>query len=62
MTDHIGDANKKVTAVEWLEDKLSQILDWDLIKLFEKAKAMEKEQIKEAYNMGTWNKDEKFKS
>ena len=55
------------TAVEWLEAKLKNI-DYTTIdtsnfitckialhtfnKLFEKAKAMEKEQIKEAYNFG----------
>ena len=40
---------KQQTAVEWLEDKVSQILDWDLIELFEEAKAMEKDQIMNAY-------------
>ena len=35
----------KQTAVEFLEDKLSQVLDWDLLELFQQAKAMEKEQI-----------------
>ena len=44
--------NKKQTAVEWLEDKVSQILDFDLIKLFEQAKEMEKEQINRAYYDG----------
>lgn len=41
------------TAVEWLEGKLSQILDFDLIKLFEQAKEMEKYQIFDAYVQGT---------
>jgi hypothetical protein len=35
----------KQTAVEFLEDKLSQVLDWDLLELFQQAKAMEKEQM-----------------
>jgi hypothetical protein len=52
MTDHIGDANKMITPVEWLEDKLSQILDWDLIKLFEQAKEMEKSAIEKAVTFG----------
>jgi len=43
---------KQMTAVEWLEEQVSQILDWDLIKLFEQAKAMEKEQIIDAYTKG----------
>ena len=34
----------------------------DMVNVIEQAKAMEKEQIKEAYNMGTWNKDEKYKN
>ncbi len=37
------------TAVQFLEDKLSQVLDWDLLELFEQAKAMEKDQIMNAY-------------
>jgi len=32
------------------------------VSAYRQAKAMEKEQIKEAYNMGTWNKDEKYKN
>jgi hypothetical protein len=35
----------KQTAVEFLEDKLPQVLDWDLLELFQQAKAMEKEQM-----------------
>jgi hypothetical protein len=42
----------KQTAVEWLEDKVSQILDFDLIKLFEQAKEMEKQQIIDACQHG----------
>ena len=33
-----------MTAVEFLEDKLSQVLDFDLLKLFEEAKEMERNQ------------------
>jgi hypothetical protein len=40
------------TAVEFLEDKLSQVLDWDLIKLFEQAKAMERKQIITSFATG----------
>jgi len=42
----------KQTAVEFLEDKLSQVLDWDLLELFQQAKEMEKEQIMNACNAG----------
>jgi hypothetical protein len=45
----------KQTAVEFLEDKLSQVLDWDLLELFEQAKAMEKEQIMNARINGDMN-------
>jgi hypothetical protein len=38
----------KQTAVEFLEDNLSQVLDWDLLELFQQAKEMEKEQIMDA--------------
>jgi hypothetical protein len=50
-----------VTAVEWMFDKLleegpSGELRWhlkhDIFKILEQAKAMEKEQIMEAYNNG----------
>jgi len=42
----------KQTAVEFLEDKLSQVLDWDLLELFQQAKAMEKQHIGRAYQEG----------
>jgi hypothetical protein len=42
----------KQTAVEFLEDKLSQVLDWDLLELFQQAKEMEKEQIIDAATWG----------
>jgi len=43
----------KQTAVEWLEDKVSQVLDWDLMELFEQAKAMEKELMEKCYDHAT---------
>jgi hypothetical protein len=57
------------TAVEWLENEFGEVYNKNGIVLFsqvfdiiEQAKQIEKEQIKEAYNMGTWNKDEKYKN
>ena len=41
-----------MTAVEFLEDKLSQVLDWDLLELFEEAKEMEKQQLNKAWQEG----------
>ena len=45
-------SNKKQTAVDWLVDNLHYLhsTKWD--DIVEKAKAMEKEQIKEAYSNG----------
>jgi hypothetical protein len=46
----------KQTAVEWLESELDFLYQYmaerDRSKLFEQAKAMEKEQIMNAYNAG----------
>ena len=44
----------KQTAVEFLKEKLTYVFvnDKSFNELFEKAKAMEKEQIKEAYRTG----------
>ena len=49
----------KVTAVDWLVDELNQKIDfipmdkWDMIRdIVQQAKAMEKEQIIEAYENG----------
>jgi len=46
----------KQTAVEWLEamveNKLSQPMSANFKELFEQAKAMQKEQIKDAYTTG----------
>ena len=51
--DHVGNTNKMITAVEWLENKLPSLFqDYQngfYKKLFEQAKAMEKEQIINAW-------------
>jgi hypothetical protein len=48
--------NKKQTAVEWLQEPLEHILTHEqqmqVIGLFQQAKAMEKDQILEAYREG----------
>ena len=56
QTDHIGDTNKMVTAVEWLKSKVLYIVPSsqkdDLLTLFEQAKQMEKERRKEDIKIG----------
>ena len=57
MTDHIGDANKKVTAVEWLFIQLYLRFEMkgdgrEMDKVLEQAKAMEKGQIIQAHLSG----------
>jgi hypothetical protein len=60
--NHIGDANKMITAVEWLDNELWKLrlklrgaeISFDFyceqeVKLIKQAKAMEKEQIEDAY-------------
>ena len=65
-TNHIGDTNKMVTAVEWLFKHIEgiRIIDgYEFIKLqeaFEQAKQMEKEQIIKAFNQGTFSEMEKI--
>jgi hypothetical protein len=53
--------NKKQTAVEWMFDKLLEEgsngtlrwhLKYDIFKIFEEAKEMEKEQIEESFKHG----------
>ena len=51
--------NKKLTAVEWLVNQLNEKIDfipmhkWDMIRdIVQQAKAMEKEQIENAYGDG----------
>jgi hypothetical protein len=59
------ESNKRVTAVEWL---VEQIIKYDLVPkgtnpdnvLFHKAKAMEKEQIIDAHNIGRNDKHNDF--
>ena len=52
------ETNKRVTAVEWLEEKLWKLDDQNytlpqwLVEQIDQAKAMEKEQIIEAINYG----------
>lgn len=52
--------NMKQTALEWLMDKMciNNILSKEDIEYFEQAKAMEKEQIMDAYNQGCNDYDE----
>ena len=42
----------KQTAVEWLETELKKLPMVDVVEVFKKAKAMEREQIVEAYDNG----------
>jgi hypothetical protein len=42
----------KQTAVEWLELKLKKLPFVDVVEVFQKAKAMEKEQIEDAWDDG----------
>lgn len=61
MTDHIGDTNKKVTAVEWLVQRMKHICKWDEYMILEnlghidRAKQMDKEQKIEAYLQGSFD-------
>jgi hypothetical protein len=56
--DHIVEPNKKVTAVDWLKSQIELSVGgyfgspW--AEIFEKAKAMEKEQIAKAWNDGDY--------
>lgn len=45
-------SNKKQTAVEWLEAYLKTYTSFNLYKIIEKAKEMEKQQIIDAVNYG----------
>jgi hypothetical protein len=55
QTERIVDVSKKMTAVEWLEEKM--IVSGFLIpkSFVEQAKQLEKEQIMDAYNKGFSN-------
>ena len=48
-------SNKKQTAVEWLEAYLKTYTSFNLHKIIEKAKEMDKQQKIEAYNQGEFN-------
>ena len=57
QTEHIGETNKTMTAVEWLEDNLigNPFHEKDFahnVYVFKQAKAMEKEQRIKDYNAG----------
>lgn len=56
-SDHIGDANKKVTAVEWLLSFMLKPLSQWPDDMWEQAKAMEKEQIIDAYATAVMNEN-----
>ena len=53
-------SNKKQTAVDWLEAYLKTYTSFNLHKIIEKAKQIEKEQITEGFKKGLeyWNGDE----
>ena len=51
----------KQTAVEWLEQELKKLPSVNVLEVFEQAKAMEKEQMKEMYLKGIENYDSTFK-
>ena len=48
-------SNKKHTAVEWIEAYLKTYTSFNLYKIIEKAKEIEKEQNIDAYNQGRRN-------
>ena len=52
-------STKQITAVEWLQEAISKKVNNELgpyfIDLFDNAKAMEKEQIIQAYYQNGWN-------
>jgi len=50
-------SNKKQTAVEWLEAYLKTYTSFNLHKIIEKAKQIEKEQIIETYKEGHYHLD-----
>ena len=52
----------KQTAVEWLYDEIKHIIPNDLLKTFKQAKAMEKEQIIEAFENGLYDGDGRNRS
>ena len=47
--------NKKLSSVEWLEQELKKIPFVNVLEVFEKAKAMHKEEIKDALIDGSMN-------
>ena len=55
QTNYIADTNKMVTAVEWFWIHLKDSISKEYFDLFQQAKAMEKEQIENAFQLGKWN-------
>ena len=49
-----------ITAVEWLEAELKKLPMVSIIEVFQKAKAMEREQIVDAYEDGYSDSDNKL--
>jgi hypothetical protein len=47
--------NKQMTSVEWLYNEIKHIIPNDFIGKFEQAKEMEKNQIIDAYNEGSFD-------
>jgi hypothetical protein len=60
QTNHIGDTNKMVAAVEWLELVYHSQQEYLSERDFKEAKAMEKEHIAKAFNEGMLNSVDYF--
>lgn len=62
QTDHVPDGRKKVTAVEWLIERVNH-KSWNDIMIdipkdiIQQAKAMHKQEIKDAHTCGRFNID-----
>jgi hypothetical protein len=52
----------KQTAVEWLETELKKLPMVNVVEVFKEAKAMEKEQIEDAFLDGKWDWEEHIKN
>ena len=54
QTEHIGETNKTMTAVEWLWSELTKAWydEKSSLSILKKAKAMEKEQIINSFGVG----------
>ena len=63
--NHIGEANKMVSSVEWLVVQLWEQMNMQgdgavVNEIFEQAKAMHKEEIRKAYCYGEYYKETKL--